>query len=424
MRFVRLDDDSYARFAAQVERMSFTQLPAYVTTRRQDGLQIELVGVVDGDPEQIVAAGAVVFQPWKKVFRKANLIFGPTFTTYSQQAERCFYEGLLDFLRRDKRVVEARFVPPVVAATYDDVTRQGPTEHGQFVAGLLEELGAHRLDKDFNDASDIQMKFVYVKDITGMDFPAITKSVSQQVRTAFNRWGTNGVSVEFLTPDKIGVLEDVLQHTAERTGQPPPSAAEIEYYRQLATNMGEDAAFFPVAVLNAPEYLRQIATEQDQIHQDLADLKCREEELVAEGKQLSKKQRNRGKEMESRLEVLAKRAAETEQVRAEHGDEVVLAASFFVASPNELTYLVSGAYAEFNSYYGIYLIHRAMFEWAAENGIRWYNFYGMTGDFSEDASDAGVVHFKRQFVGDVEEYVGTYEISLPPSLARLAAAVD
>ena len=36
-----------------------------------------------------------------------------------------------------------------------------------------------------------------------------------------------------------------------------------------------------------------------------------------------------------------------------------------------------------------------MINYAIEHGINRYNFYGISGDFSEDAEDAGVVKFKR-----------------------------
>lgn len=424
MRFVRLHDASYERFAADAERMSFTQLPGYVATRRGEGQRVEVVGVVDGNPERLLAAAAVVMQPWRKFFFKANLVFGPTFADYSPEAEEAFYRGLVGWLKRTPRVVALRVVPMVVRAHYDDVERGPETERAKRVDALLAELGATHLDKDFNDSPDIQTRFVYVKDIEGMDLAQVTKSAGQQVRTAFNRWGTNGVEVRFNSPEDIGVLGDILTHTAERTGTTPPTRSELNYYRDLALKLGPEEAFFPVAVLRPAAYLAEIAAEREQVEAKVADLAEREAALAAEGKVLGKKQRNQLKELRSRLEVLERRQTETQAVRAEHGEEIVLAASFFIHSPHELTYLVSGAYAQFNDYYGIYFIHRAMFEWATRHDVRWYNFFGMTGDFSDAASDAGVVHFKRQFKGDAEEYVGTYDIPIRPLCAKLTNAVD
>ena len=42
-----------------------------------------------------------------------------------------------------------------------------------------------------------------------------------------------------------------------------------------------------------------------------------------------------------------------------------------------------------------------MIKFAKEHDINRYNFYGITGDFSEDAEDAGVQNSKEGFNADV-----------------------
>lgn len=422
MRFTRLTEAAYKRFANRQDRIFFTQIPAYIKTRRDEGFQVELVGVVDGDPERIVCAAAVLYQPWMRFFRRARIAFGPTFEQFSEEAQRVFYEGLLTMLKRDRRVISVRTAPAVIRRDYDDITPGEETAEAQSFDRLMGGIGGKRVPLDFYDSSDIQIRFAYVKDLDGMDLKAATKSTGQQVRTAFNRYGTNGVEVRMVTPDEMDILEKVLAHTAERTEMNAVTDSTMAYYKALAKNLGPENAFLPVAVLNCPAYLEEISKEREEIEPKIAEFKDRQSVMEAEGKVLPKKQRNQLGELESRLEVLGRREAETREVQAKHGDEVVLAASFFIRSAGELVYLVSGAYSEFQSYYGIYLIHRVMFEWAVNNGVRYYNFFGMTGDFSDEASDAGVVHFKRQFKGDTEEYVGTYDLPVRPKLAGLLKA--
>lgn len=49
-----------------------------------------------------------------------------------------------------------------------------------------------------------------------------------------------------------------------------------------------------------------------------------------------------------------------------------------------------------------------MINYVIEYGINWYNFYGISGDFSEDVEDVGVVKFKKGYDVDVIEYVGDF----------------
>ena len=49
-----------------------------------------------------------------------------------------------------------------------------------------------------------------------------------------------------------------------------------------------------------------------------------------------------------------------------------------------------------------------MINYAIDHGIDRDNFYGISGHFTDDAEDAGVVKFKKGFNADVIEYVGDF----------------
>ncbi len=46
-----------------------------------------------------------------------------------------------------------------------------------------------------------------------------------------------------------------------------------------------------------------------------------------------------------------------------------------------------------------------MTNYALNHGIDRYNFYGVSGKFTEDAEDAGVVKFKKGYNAEIIEYV-------------------
>ena len=420
MRFTRLTPTEYEEFTERVQRLNFMQLPAFARARAQNGARVEYVGVKDG--ETVIGAGVVTFQRWKKLFSIAHLYFGPTFIDDSEQAQWTFYRGLILWLRQERTVVSLELVPPIFRRTYSDVTPQDETTEGADFEKLAEKIDAERVTKTLYDSAAIQPSFAYTKFIDGMDFAAAAKSTGQQVRTAFNRWGTNGVEVRFAGPEEIDVLGDVLAATAERTLAAAIDDQQLAYYQTIMREAGPEEAFLPIATLHTDKALELIARERGEIEAKIAQIDEREADLTAQGKNLGKKQVTARNEAYKRLEVLASRESETRELQEKHGTAVTLAASFFIKSGDELVYLVSGAFAEFNSYYGIYMIHRAMFDWATSHGIKWYNFWGISGDFSEDAPDAGVLHFKRQFNGYVEEYVGQYEVLLRPRLAKLLGA--
>lgn len=60
-----------------------------------------------------------------------------------------------------------------------------------------------------------------------------------------------------------------------------------------------------------------------------------------------------------------------------------------------------------------------MIQHAKRAQIDRYNFYGITGDFTPDAKDYGVLQFKKGFGGYVEELVGDFIYPTRPLLYRL-----
>ena len=421
MDFTRLSDQDYQAFVAAQERCFYTQLPEYGDVREAEGFAVERVGLVRGGEVRGVAT--IVYQPWKKLFRRAVVPYGPVLDWSDKQLVQDFFEHLRGWVERDRKVLTLRVNPLLRRRDYRDITPSDTNGEALFFDEVMESIGGKRVTKEFYESSDIQVRFVYVKDLASMDYNGVAASCHQTVRTAFRKVGTNGVTVKFLGPDDFHILEGIMDHTAERTEMEAVTPSMMSYYRDLMTRMGPEGVLMPAAVLSCPDALRQLADERTQINAEISNLESAETAAHEQGRQLGKKQRNRLKELRARVDVIDRRTNETESIRNEYGDDVVLAASLFVHSPHELVYLLSGSYSQFQSYSGIYLIHRAMIEWALEHDVRWYNMFGLTGDFTEDASDAGVLHFKRQFNGDVEEYVGTYDIPLRKCLASALDAM-
>lgn len=420
MRFTRLSQSAYARFIYSQERVLFPQLPGYAEERRSEGAEILEVGVVDDvdGEEKIVAAALLRYQPWMKVFKRINIAYGPIMDYSNRDLVRFFFSELRTFAKKDRSVLSIRFNPLVAEKFYDDIT---PVEHNPVAdtfKATMSELGGINVQKEFYDSADIQARFFYTKNIAGMSFDDVMKSVGQVVRTGFNRVGTPGVTIRFLEADEFDVLEEILDHTSDRSEMQKISANAMEFYKGLKRAKPEKV-FAPVAILNCDDYLAGVESEAQELRTKVRGVDEQEATLQAEGKNLAKKQRTARNEANNRLKVLERRADETRKHQAEAGNEIVLAGSLFITCPNELVYLLSGSYREYQSYYGIYLIHRAMFEWATENGMDRYNTFGITGIFTDDASDAGVLHFKRQFKGDVEEFVGTWDIPVRPRRAQL-----
>lgn len=60
-----------------------------------------------------------------------------------------------------------------------------------------------------------------------------------------------------------------------------------------------------------------------------------------------------------------------------------------------------------------------MIKFAKAHHIDRYNFYGITGDFSESSEDYGVQQFKKGFNAHVEEYIGDFIKPIKPMFYKI-----
>lgn len=99
------------------------------------------------------------------------------------------------------------------------------------------------------------------------------------------------------------------------------------------------------------------------------------------------------------------------------GKTTPLSAAMFMTYGDEVIYLFSGSDEQYmRDYNAQYAIQWHMIKFAAENGFKTYNFYGIQGLPDEKAKDYGIYEFKKGFTTDetgrVVEFLGTYEKSL------------
>ena len=109
---------------------------------------------------------------------------------------------------------------------------------------------------------------------------------------------------------------------------------------------------------------------------------------------LIQKDKTKYHQLNQQLESLNKNS-KTEQLIITDGTLLDLAAALFIYNNHEMYYLSSGSNPKYNEFMGAYCLQWDMIRYAKEKGIERYNFYGITGDFGEDAEDYGVQQFKK-----------------------------
>ena len=114
------------------------------------------------------------------------------------------------------------------------------------------------------------------------------------------------------------------------------------------------------------------------------------------------------KELEKQLESATNKLKQAEILLKEKGEKIVVAGGLFMNFANQVVSLFGASYKEYMKYKGQYYLNNEMIKYAIDNNYKKYNFYGITGDFSENSPMFGLFDFKRGFGAIPEELIGEF----------------
>ncbi|WP_156468378.1 aminoacyltransferase, partial [Streptococcus lutetiensis] len=237
----------------------------------------------------------------------------------------------------------------------------------------------------------------YVKDLSGLTPETLRKSFSKKGRPLVNKTNSFGIKVRKLTRDELHIFKEITASTSERreyTDKP------LDYYEAFYDSFG-DKCEFVIATINFQDYLKNMQAGHDKIAADLAVLN----QKIAEGVNSAKVNKQKA-QLDKQISTFDVRLKEAKELIQKHGSEdVVLAGSLFVYTPQEAVYLFSGSYTEFNKFYAPVALQEHVMMEALKRGINFYTFLGIQGIF--DGSD-GVLRFKQNFNGYIVRKMGTF----------------
>ncbi|MFG6183246.1 glycine glycyltransferase FemA, partial [Staphylococcus aureus] len=209
----------------------------------------------------------------------------------------------------------------------------------------------------------------------------------------------NGVKVRYLSEEELPIFISFMEDTSESKAF--ADRDDKFYYNRL--KYYKDRVLVPLAYINFDEYIKELNEERDILNKDLnkalKDIEKRPE---------NKKAHNKRDNLQQQLDANEQKIEEGKRLQEEHGNELPISAGFFFINPFEVVYYAGGTSNAFRHFAGSYAVQWEMINYALNHGIDRYNFYGVSGKFTEDAEDAGVVKFKKGYNAEIIEYVGDF----------------
>lgn len=343
-----------------------------------------------------VGQAIVVYKKSFRIFKKALLLHGPLLDYHSLASLTELLEALILYLRK-KNIASLSIHPYLTNLIRNEELEIIEEDKANEVSKVFEKLG---FEQYLDPEQALVVNQMFVKPIdTFTTSDEILSAFSPSLKRDLKKFTALNVKVEELSEDNLNQFYDILVRTAERKGF---SVHPLVYFQNLKKCFGESAKFM-LAYLDCPAYLAYLDENIKSFEAKIQALK--------EGPQ---KKRTKGQiaDAEDQLRSYYKRLEQFKSYQIKT-DKLPLSAYLFMDYGSEIVSFYGGNDEAYLNFGGAVLLHWEMIKYAKSKAKKRFNFYG-TIETEAASSGKGNFNFKRQFGGQLETLVGSFDKTLNP----------
>lgn len=406
MIFTEISSDELQMVQEKNDNRYFLQQAAvYSKMQNFNNLKTKILAVKENN--KILAYSTFIYFPYRKFFYKVTAQHGPIMDYSNTELVSFYFEQLKKYYAKNLRVLSVRVNPFVNEKIYNDVEFVEENEDAVKTNRILNNLNYHAMNEDLFTNPTLASRCVFSKPLDeNITESNLLKNVSQIARYTINRTMKEGVQVreiDIFNEEDARIFDEINRDTEDRIDF---EIRDNTYFKSLKNNIG-DKAHYLVSYIDCDQFVETTTNTIANLEKERDDLK----EKLEQGKVNAKKATNRLKEFDENIAIWYKKIDKIKELKAENGNVINLSCATFIESGQDLIYFTSGAMRKFHRYEGPYAILFHMMKYAIKNNFKYFNFFGTSKDFhSEDATDYGVLQFKRNFNGNIEYFMDNYEI--------------
>ena len=389
MSLQELTLDQYQEFLDSQQGYSFLQTREMATLLTKRGMTVRPMALIKDD--QVMVAGILYSLPMPGGLHM-EINPGPVIANEAYLSE--FYQLLQDFAKKNG-ALQLIIKPHQTYQTFDGQGQPSSPEKTELISQLT-SLG-FQFDGLQNGYPGGEPDWHYVKDLTGLTQEHLIASFSKKGKPLVKKTNSFGIQIQALKREELERFSKITAATSDRREyQDKP----LSYYQDFYDSFGDKAEFL-MASINFQAYHDNLLLGQTRLKEKLAQIQADLDKIPN-----SRKKQNEHREISSQIETFETRLTEAKDWMTTYGTEDIdLAASLFIYTPEELVYLFSGSLTEFNKFYAPVALQEYAMRKALDLKIPFYNFLGIQGIF--DGSD-GVLRFKQNFNGYIVRKMGTF----------------
>lgn len=386
----KLGIEEFNEFSKNHEQGIFFQSSYWGELKKMNGWVPHIVGVKEG----YNIKGATLLLA-KKI---------PIFNKYMFYAPRGYLlnykddKFLADFTKKIVRYVKKNhgiFIKINPNISYQKRDSDGnivDENNNQKIIDNLIKLGYKHNGFTITYGTDLEPRWWSVLDLKNKTEEEILKNMRGTTRWGINNSYKHGLKLVEVNEDRIAEFKKLMEHTSERRGF---IDRPISYYKKMYECFSENHNIKILLVeLNLDENLKslnnQLVVTEDKLN------KATRESVI--------------KEYKSQIDAVNKKIEEVNEIKKEHGNNIVVAGGLFMLFGKQVVSLFGASYREFMKFNGQYFLNYEMIKYALNNGYEKFNFFGITGEFNEDSDMYGLFNFKRGFGAEVVELIGEFNL--------------
>lgn len=403
MEFVKLTEKEFKSFAYKHEQASFYQTINWGKLKENNGWRMHLVGVKD--KKKVVAATLLLSKltPIKKSMFYAPRGFLIDYDNYE------LLEFFTNEIKKFAKENDAIFIKIDPYLSYQERDLDGNIvkngENNKQAFDNLIKLGYKHFGFNLMQEA-LQPRWIFVTPTKDTTVDEVMKKMDSKTRQILRKNERNKIKVREIDYDEIDKFKDIMQHTGDRRDF---IDRPLSYYQNMYKYLHDDGILkIMIAELNTEELIEEYNNEIKNIKKD----KEQREKLYKKdpSKMNEKKYSQKQNECDKDIERIEKNRNHIQELQDKHGKVLTLGGILFLIHGGEVLSLVGGSYKDFMEFQSAYTVHFAGLKYAIENNYDRYNFYGITGIFDENNPLFGLYSFKRDFGGNVVEFIGEFDL--------------
>lgn len=404
MKLKKLNSSEFKRFAKKHPQATFHQTKEWGKLKESNGWHTYLIGLEDN--QKIVAATMILSKQIPIV--KKRMFYCPRgfLIDYKDIELLKIFTSEIKKFAKEHHAIFIKLDPYVMYKQRDVNGKlvEGGLDNSKVVRHLIATGYKHF---GFNLMQEtLQPRWIHTLTVENKTIDDIMKDMDPKTRQILRKNERLGIKTREISRDELPVFKDIMQHTSERRDF---LDRPLSYYENMWDSL-HDSGILKILIAEI-DFDEEIENIQKQINDLKKSIEDRKKKFDSKKTQMNEKKFLQKQLVDqNEIERLEKSIAKTNEMKEKYGKKPVLGGILFLIYGNEVVSLFGGSKKELMSFQSAYTVHFAGVKYALENNYKTYNFYGITGDFSESNPLLGLYLFKKSFGGQVVELIGEFDL--------------